>query len=80
MVPAEIGPLSLSLDHRGDIRSYHFYFLQYPGIAGWIATAAVAAMGLLCALWAQRTRSLRAPVAAHAAYNAMFVLVTFFGH
>ena len=59
---------------------YHFYFLQYPGIAGWIATAAVAAMGLLCALWAQRTRSLRAPVAAHAAYNAMFVLVTFFGH
>lgn len=53
----------------------HFRFLQYPGMDGWIATALIAAMGLLYALWAQRTRSLRAPFAAHAAYNLPLVLL-----
>jgi membrane protease YdiL (CAAX protease family) len=33
----------------------HFRFLQVPGVGGWIATAAIAASGLLFALWAQRT-------------------------
>jgi membrane protease YdiL (CAAX protease family) len=42
---------------------------------GWIATVLIAAMGLLYALWAQRTRSLRAPFAAHAAYNLPLVLL-----
>ena len=57
---------------------WHLRFLQYPGIVGWIATAAIFALGLLCALWAQRTHSLRAPAAAHATFNATFVLL--FGH
>jgi membrane protease YdiL (CAAX protease family) len=52
----------------------HFRFLEDPQIVGWIATAAIAASGLLFALWAQRTQSLCAPVAAHAAYNAAFML------
>jgi len=53
---------------------WHFRFLR-PGIGGWIATVLIAAMGLLCALWAQRTHSLRAPFAAHAAYNLPLVLL-----
>lgn len=59
---------------------WHLRFLERPGIAGWIATALIAAMGLLCGLWAQRTHSLRAPAAAHATYNATFMLVAFLGH
>jgi membrane protease YdiL (CAAX protease family) len=56
---------------------WHLRFLQYPGIAGWIATALIGALGLLCALWVQRARSLRAPVVAHATYNAPLTLVAF---
>jgi membrane protease YdiL (CAAX protease family) len=52
---------------------WHLRFL-HTGIAGWIATAAIGALGLLCALWAQRTQSLCAPVAAHATYNATLTL------
>jgi membrane protease YdiL (CAAX protease family) len=59
---------------------WHLRFLGHPGMAGWIATAVIAAMGLLCALWAQRTHSLRAPAAAHATYNATLMLVAFLGH
>jgi membrane protease YdiL (CAAX protease family) len=53
---------------------WHLRFLQAPGIAGWIATTEIGALGLLCALWAQRTGSLYAPLAAHAAYNATLTL------
>ncbi|TMJ52430.1 MAG: CPBP family intramembrane metalloprotease [Alphaproteobacteria bacterium] len=53
---------------------WHLRFLQAPGIAGWIATTEIGALGLLCALWAQRAQSLCAPVAAHAAYNATLTL------
>jgi membrane protease YdiL (CAAX protease family) len=53
---------------------WHLRFLQFPGIAGWIATAEIGALGLLCALWAQRAGSLYAPVTAHAAYNATLTL------
>jgi membrane protease YdiL (CAAX protease family) len=59
---------------------WHLRFLEHPGFVGWIATAAIAALGLLCALWAQRTRSLAAPAAAHATYNATLMLVAFLGH
>jgi membrane protease YdiL (CAAX protease family) len=52
----------------------HLRFVKYPGVGGWIATAAIAANGLLFALWAQRTQSLCAPVAAHATYNATLIL------
>jgi membrane protease YdiL (CAAX protease family) len=58
----------------------HLHFLQDPKIVGWIATAAIGVLGLLCALWALRTHSLRAPVAAHATYNATLMLVAFLGH
>ena len=53
---------------------WHFRFLEYPGTIGWILTALIAALGFICALWAQRTRSLRAPLAAHAVYNAAVLL------
>jgi membrane protease YdiL (CAAX protease family) len=56
----------------------HFQFLLRPGFPGWSATAAIAALGVLTALWVQRTHSLRAPVAAHAAYNLTVMLVLFF--
>jgi Type II CAAX prenyl endopeptidase Rce1-like len=56
---------------------WHLRFLEYPGIRGWIATAVIGAIGLLCALWAQRARSLCAPVAAHATYNAALTFVVF---
>jgi membrane protease YdiL (CAAX protease family) len=56
----------------------HFQFLLSPGFQGWLATAAIAALGVLTALWVQRTHSLRAPVAAHAAYNLTVMLVLFF--
>jgi membrane protease YdiL (CAAX protease family) len=58
----------------------HLHFLQDSKIVGWIATAAIGVLGLLCALWALRTHSLRAPVAAHATYNATLMLVAFLGH
>lgn len=58
----------------------HLRFLQDPEIVGWFATAAIAAMGLFCALWALRADSLRAPVAAHATYNATLMLVASLGH
>jgi membrane protease YdiL (CAAX protease family) len=53
---------------------WHLRFLQVPGIASWISTAEIGALGLLCALWAQRAGSLCAPVAVHAAYNAKLTL------
>jgi membrane protease YdiL (CAAX protease family) len=76
----KLGRLPAALTTATIFALYHLRFLEYPGMDGWIATVLIAAMGLLCALWAQRTRSLRAPVAVHAAYNAMFVFVTFLGH
>jgi membrane protease YdiL (CAAX protease family) len=54
---------------------WHLRFLQNPGIGGWIATALIAGMGFICAQWAQRTHSLRAPIAVHATYNAAIVLL-----
>jgi membrane protease YdiL (CAAX protease family) len=51
----------------------HFQFLLHPGIAGWLATGAIAGVGVINALWAQRTGSLRAPVATHATYNALML-------
>ena len=54
---------------------WHFRFLEHPGMIGWGATALIAAIGFICALWAQRTRSLRAPVATHATYNAAIALL-----
>jgi membrane protease YdiL (CAAX protease family) len=56
----------------------HALFLVQPAIVGWMATAAVTGFGLLAAFWVQRTHSLRAPVAAHATYNAAVVLFAFF--
>jgi uncharacterized protein len=56
----------------------HFQFLLRPGFPGWSATAAIAALGVLTALWVQRTHSLRAAVAAHAVYNLTLMLVLFF--
>jgi hypothetical protein len=49
-----------------------------PKIVGWIATAGIRT-GLL-RMWALRTTPLRAPVAAHATYNATLMLVAFLGH
>jgi membrane protease YdiL (CAAX protease family) len=56
----------------------HFRFLFHPGISGWIETIWIGLMGLLLARLALRDDSLRAPVAAHAGFNAMFVLCIFF--
>jgi membrane protease YdiL (CAAX protease family) len=56
----------------------HVQFLLHPGIVGWLATAALVIMGIFNALWAQRTHSLRGPVAAHASYNAILILFIFF--
>ena len=58
----------------------HLRFLMCPGVGGWVATAAITANGLLFALWAQRTQSLCAPVAAHATYNATLILAAFLLH
>jgi membrane protease YdiL (CAAX protease family) len=56
----------------------HFRFLLDPGFLGWSQTAAIAGLGVIAALWVQRTRSLLAPVAAHSTYNATLMLVAFF--
>jgi membrane protease YdiL (CAAX protease family) len=56
----------------------HFLYLICPGMEGWMPTAAIAGLGLLNAVWVQRTHSLRAPVAVHATYNATLMLVAFF--
>lgn len=53
----------------------HLRFVQDPGMTGWTATALIAAVGFVCALWAQRTNSLRAAIAVHATYNVPFVLL-----
>jgi membrane protease YdiL (CAAX protease family) len=71
----KLGRLPAALTTATIFALYHLRFLEYPGIDGWIATVLIAAMGLVNALWAQRTHSLRAPVAAHAAYNVPFVLL-----
>jgi membrane protease YdiL (CAAX protease family) len=55
----------------------HAPFLRHPGLLGWVTTAALAALGAVNAIWAQRTRSLRAPAAAHASYNATVLLAAF---
>jgi membrane protease YdiL (CAAX protease family) len=73
-----LAPLPSALITAAIFALGHLRFLQHPGIVGWIGTAAIAALGLLCALWAQRAHSLRAPAAAHATFNATFVLL--FGH
>jgi membrane protease YdiL (CAAX protease family) len=52
----------------------HLRFLEFPGIDGWSTTAEIGALGLLCALWAQRGGSVCAPVAAHATYNATLLV------
>jgi len=70
----KLGRLPAASTNAAIFALWHFRFLR-PGIGGWIATALIAAMGLLYALWAQRTRSLRAPFAAHAAYNLPLVLL-----
>ena len=56
----------------------HVQFLLHPGVVGWLATIALATMGLFNALSAQCMHSLRAPVAAHASYNAVLFLFIFF--
>jgi membrane protease YdiL (CAAX protease family) len=58
----------------------HWRFLENPHLLGWGATAVIAANGFLYAVWAQRTRSLRAPVAAHSTYNAVLISVAFVAH
>jgi membrane protease YdiL (CAAX protease family) len=70
-----LAPLPSALITAAIFALWHLRFLQHPGIVGWIATAAIAGQGFLCALWAQRTLSLRAPAAAHATYNATLILV-----
>jgi membrane protease YdiL (CAAX protease family) len=76
----KLAPLPSALINAAIFALCHLRFLQYPGIVGWGTTAAIAGQGLLCALWAQRTRSLRAPAAAHATYNATLMFVAFFCH
>lgn len=56
----------------------HFRFLFHPGISGWIDTIAIGVIGLLFASYALRDDSLRAPVAAHAGVNVIFVLCIYF--
>jgi membrane protease YdiL (CAAX protease family) len=56
----------------------HFRFLFHSGISGWMETIWIGVMGLLLASYALRDDSLRAPVAAHAGCNAMFVLCIYF--
>jgi membrane protease YdiL (CAAX protease family) len=55
----------------------HLRFIGHAGIVGWAMTADLAVLGVVNAIWAQRTRSLRAPVAAHASYNVALLLVSF---
>jgi membrane protease YdiL (CAAX protease family) len=71
----KLGRLSAASLDAAIFALWHFRFLEHPGIIGWNATALIAAIGFICALWAQRTRSLRAPVATHATYNAAIALL-----
>jgi len=71
----KLGRLSAASINAAIFALLHFRFLQHPGMTGWSATALIAAIGFICALWAQRTRSLRAPVATHATYNAAVALL-----
>jgi membrane protease YdiL (CAAX protease family) len=70
----KLGRLSAATINAAIFALWHFRFLECPGMIGWILTALIAALGLMNALWAQRTHSLRAPVAAHAVYNAAVLL------
>jgi membrane protease YdiL (CAAX protease family) len=56
----------------------HFRFLFHPGVSGLMETIFIGVMGLLLASYALRDDSLRAPMAAHAGCNAIFVLCIFF--
>ena len=71
----KLGRLSAATINAAIFALWHFRFLEYPGMIGWILTALIAALGLMNALWAQRTHSLRAPVATHATYNAAVALL-----
>jgi membrane protease YdiL (CAAX protease family) len=71
----KLGRLSAASLNAAIFALLHFRFLKHPGMIGWSATALIAATGFICALWAQRTRSLRAPVATHASYNAAIALL-----
>ena len=71
----KLGRLSAASLDAAIFALWHFRFLEHPGMIGWNATALIAAIGFICALWAQRTRSLRAPVATHATYNAAIALL-----
>jgi len=71
----KLGRLSAASLNAAIFALWHFRFLEHPGMIGWSATVLIAAMGFICALWAQRTRSLRAPVATHATYNAALALL-----
>jgi len=51
----------------------HFRFINHPGADGWIYTGAIAFVGLINAILALRTRSLWAPFAVHAGYNATLI-------
>ncbi|MGC2201117.1 MAG: hypothetical protein WA633_13360 [Stellaceae bacterium] len=51
----------------------HWIFAESP--LGIFRHSEVPAMGLLNALWAQRTGSLRAPVAAHVGYNVPLLVI-----
>jgi membrane protease YdiL (CAAX protease family) len=73
---SKLRPASAALINAAIFALWHLRFLEHPGMVGWTATVLIAALGLLCALWAQRTRSLRAPVAAHSTYNAAVLLLS----
>jgi len=53
----------------------HGYMGMHPGLEGWIDTAEIFAGGIVMAIWALQTGSLWAPLAVHAAYNGMSVVL-----
>ncbi|MGQ0742486.1 MAG: lysostaphin resistance A-like protein [Alphaproteobacteria bacterium] len=55
----------------------HAHPLIHPGVQGWVLTGVVGIVGLINAVWAQRSRSLWPPLTLHASYNSTFVLGAF---
>jgi membrane protease YdiL (CAAX protease family) len=55
----------------------HAHPLTHPGTQGWVLTGVIATVGLINAVWAQRSGSLWPPLALHASYNSTFVLGAF---
>jgi len=56
----------------------HGHLIVRPGAEGWVLSGVIVLVGLINAIWAQRTRSLWPPLALHAAYNGTYVLAQYF--